>query len=179
MKQFMYILTGALLLSACSRSSFETESKATVDSLLLAYQALEVEIEEMPSEKVQAYFKEYKTFFAATQKEVANIKVDDLRDLSFMDSFKSVKKGFKKFPAKQKKYQKDLEGKVKELHHLLNDINNDVFDKKTLKKYLKEEREAFEKLQKKYEKSMQTVREQRIVLDSLKVTIPQKIELLR
>lgn len=179
MKGFIYIITGVLLLSACSRSSFETESKETIDSLLVAYETLQLEIENMPCKEVEHYFKEYKDLFATTQKEVSKIKAKDLRNLSFMDSFKGVKKGFKKFSSKQKKYQKDLNRKVNELNNLLKDLNNDIFDEKTLKKYLNQEKKALEKLQKEYEKSMHAVHKQKGILDTLKIIIPQKIKSLR
>lgn len=179
MKYLAYILTGAMLLTACSRSSFEVESKATIDSLLLAYDKLQVEVESMPSKEVKSYFKEYKAFFAQTQKDLSQIQVDDLRDLSFMDTFKGVKKGFKKFPSKQNKYQQDLERKVKELNSLLQDINNDIFDEQAIKQYLDEEQKALKTLQEQYNKTMTAAHKQRAVLDSLKVVIPQKIEALR
>ena len=74
MKQFIYILTGVLLLSACSRSSFEAE-KSTVDSLLLAYQKLEAKVESMPTDEAKEHLATYKTSIELIKKNINPIHI--------------------------------------------------------------------------------------------------------
>ena len=81
MKCLAYILTGAMLLSACSRSSFN-EELATIDSLITEYNQLKIVVDSMPMKNVKEYFIDYNDFFEETKKQIVKVETKDLKDCS-------------------------------------------------------------------------------------------------
>ena len=175
MKYLVYILSAVMLLSACSRSSFN-EELSTVDSLITEYNQLTILIDSMPIKKVKEYFIDYNNFFDDTKKQIVKIEKKDLEDLSFIDHFKGVKKGFKNFDKKQAKLQKKINRNITELNNLKTDLEHNIHTKQLIKSYIQEERKELLQLVTTHNKYLKVVKQQKAVLDSLKTIIPIKIE---
>ena len=164
-----------MLLSACSRSSFN-EELATVDSLITEYNQLKIVVDSMPIKNVKEYFIDYNDFFEETKKQIVKIETKDLKDLSFMDAFKGVKKGFKNFDKKQAKLQKQINRNITELNNLKTDLEHNIHTKQLTKSYIQEERKELLQLVTTHNKYLKVVKQQKAVLDSLKTIIPIKIK---
>ena len=64
-----------MLLSACSRSSFN-EELATVDSLITEYNQLKIVVDSMPIKNVKEYFIDYNDFFEEAKKQIVKIETN-------------------------------------------------------------------------------------------------------
>lgn len=167
-----------MLLSACSRSSFEGEL-STIDSLITEYHELQILADSMSVNDVSLKFKEYEHLFHQTKEELKNVKVNDLNDLSFMNDFKIVKRGLKGFEDKKKGLQKELSTNFKELNKLKNDISNKVYKSDQIKHFIQSEKSAFNKLKHKTFETNKKASKSTKLLDSLQSSIALKLEALK
>ena len=119
MTRIIYLLlTIALLSSSCSQSSFEQE-KVDIDSLVIAYQKLTLNIKEIAIEEAKDHLKTYKESIDLIKKKTNPKKMPNMESAKFIDAFRSIKKTFKKLPKKQKELQRKININTKQLENLI------------------------------------------------------------
>ena len=79
MKNLGYILTLAMLLSACSHSSFN-EELATVDSLINEYDQLKIVVDSMNFNEAKLQYNEYELLMRKSRAALDNLKPNDIKD---------------------------------------------------------------------------------------------------
>lgn len=178
MKQLIYILTGVLLLSACSRSSFEAE-KSTIDSLLLAYQKLEVQVENMPTKEAKEHLTTYNTSIERIKKNTNQNRIPSIESSKYINAFRSVKKTFKKLPKKQEALQQSIASNSAQLKNLQKDISNNLFSSDKLKDILSKENTLLTDVSNSYLHLITQTKEEKEKLDSLVQLLPTEIEKLK
>lgn len=178
MKQLLYILTGVLLLSACSRFSFQEESDE-VQQLIYSYDSLLAEVHKMPIDSINSFYKEYKKSFKALQEEIATLEIEDLNDLSFLSHYTGVKKGLRRMEKMRREWEDKILKNSRELKVLQKDIENRAVSKEQLKAYLKEEKRHFESLEKHFHSTIAKAYRQKEVLDSLNLEMPKHLNALK
>jgi hypothetical protein len=178
MKQFIYILTGVLLLSACSRSSLEAE-KSTIDSLLLAYQKLEAQVESMSTDEAKEHLATYKTSIELIKKNTNPNKMPSMESSRFIDAFRSVKKMFKKLPKKQSTLTQHIATNSEQLENLLEDIRNNLLSSNKLEEILTQEKILLNDVRSSYQLIVRGMEEEKEKLDSLVILLPTELEKLR
>ena len=83
---------------------------------------------------------------------------------------------FKNFDKKQAKLQKQINRNITELNNLKKDLEHNIHTKQLIKSYIQEERKELLQLVTTHNKYLKVVKQQKAVLDSLKIIIPIKTE---
>ena len=96
MKYIVYILTGATLLSACSRSSFNKEL-VTVDSLITEYNQLKIEVDSMNFDEAKLQYKKYELLMRKSRTALDNLNPNDIKDATFINKLKLLKRSLKPY----------------------------------------------------------------------------------
>ena len=139
MKYLVYILTGVILLSACSRSSFNKEL-ATVDSLITEYNQLKIEVDSMNFDEAKLQYNEYELLMRKSRKALDNINLNDIKDATFINKLKLLKRSLKPYIKTNQNLTKNIPRNIQELKHLKNDISNNVYDKSEVDNFIAKEK---------------------------------------
>ena len=139
MKNLGYILTGVMLLSACSRSSFNKEL-ATVDSLITEYNQLKIEVDSMNIDEAKLQYNQYELLVKKTRTALDNLNQNDIKDATFINKLKLLKRSLKPYIKTNQNLTKNIPRNIQELKHLKNDISNNVYDKSEVDNFLAKEK---------------------------------------
>ena len=139
MKYLVYILSGVILLSACSRSSFNKEL-ATVDSLIIGYNQLKIEVDSMNFDEAKLQYNEYELLMRKSRKALDNINLNDIKDATFINKLKLLKRSLKPYIKTNQNLTKNIPRNIQELKHLKNDISNNVYDKSEVDNFIAKEK---------------------------------------
>ena len=139
MKYIVYILTGATLLSACSRSSFNKEL-VTVDSLITEYNQLKIEVDSMKFEEAKLQYNEYELLMRKSRTALDNLNPNDIKDVTFINKLKLLKRSLKPYIKTNQNLTKKIPNNIQELKHLKNDISKNVYDKSEVNNFIAKEK---------------------------------------
>ena len=139
MKFLVYILTLVILLSACSRSSFNKEL-ATVDSLIIEYNQLKIEVDSMNFDKAKLQYNEYELLMRKSRTALDNLNLNDIKDAKFINKLKLLKRSLKPYIKTNQNLTKNIPRNIQELKHLKNDISNNVYDKSEVDNFIAKEK---------------------------------------
>ena len=139
MKYLVYILTGVILLSACSRSSFNKEL-ATVDSLIIEYNQLKIEVDSMNFDEAKLQYKKYELLMRKSRTALDNLNPNDIKDATFINKLKLLKRSLKPYRKTNQNLTKNIPRNIQELKNLKNDISNNVYDKSVVDNFIAKEK---------------------------------------
>ena len=128
-----------MLLSACSRSSFNKEL-ATVDSLINEYNQLKIEVDSMNFDEAKLKYNEYELLMRKTRTALDNLNPNDIKDVTFINKLKLLKRSLKPYIKTSQNLTKNIPRNIQELKHLKNDISNNVYDKPEVDNFIAKEK---------------------------------------
>ena len=128
-----------MLLSACSRSSFNEEI-ATVDSLITEYNQLKIEVDSMNFEEAKLQYNEYELLMRKSRTALDNLNPNDIKDVTFINKLKLLKRSLKPYIKTNQNLTKKIPRNIQELKHLKNDISNNVYDKSEVDNFIAKEK---------------------------------------
>ena len=128
-----------MLLSACSRSSFNKEL-ATVDSLITEYKQLKIEVDSMNFDEAKLQYNEYELLIRKSRTALDNLNPNDIKDATFINKLKLLKRSLKPYIKTNQNLTKNIPRNIQELKHLKNDISNNVYDKSEVDNFLAKEK---------------------------------------
>ena len=128
-----------MLLSACSRSSFNKEL-ATVDSLINEYNQLKIEVDSMNFDEAKLKYNEYELLMRKTRTALDNLNPNDIKDVTFINKLKLLKRSLKPYIKTSQNLTKNIPRNIQELKHLKNDISNNVYEKSELDHFIVKEK---------------------------------------
>ena len=128
-----------MLLSACSRSSFN-EELTTVDSLITEYNQLKIEVDSMNFDEAKLQYNQYEMLLRKSRKALDNLNPNDIKDATFINKLKLLKRSLKPYIKTNQNLTKKIPRNIRELKHLKNDISNNVYDKSELDNFISKEK---------------------------------------
>ena len=128
-----------MLLSACSRSSFNKEL-ATVDSLITEYKQLKIEVDSMNFDEAKLQYNEYELLMRKTRTALDKLNPNDIKDVKFINKLKLLKRSLKPYIKTNQNLNENIPRNIQELKHLKNDISNNVYDKSEVDNFLAKEK---------------------------------------
>ncbi len=118
----------AMLLLACSRSSFNEEI-STVDSLIIEYNQLKIVVDSMSFEEAKLQFNEYEMLMRKSRTALDNLNPNNIKDATFINKLKVLKRSLNPYIKTHRNLTKNIPRNIQELKNLKNDISNNVYDK--------------------------------------------------
>ncbi len=128
-----------MLLSACSRSSFNKEL-ATVDSLITEYNQLKIEVDSMNFNEAKLQYNEYELLIRKSRTALDNLNPNDIKDATFINKLKQLKRSLKPYIKTNQNLTKNIPRNIQELKHLKNDISNNAYDKSEVNNFIAKEK---------------------------------------
>ena len=128
-----------MLLSACSRSSFN-EELATVDSLITEYNQLKIVVDSMNFDEAKLQYNEYELLMRKSRTALDNLNPNDIKDATFINKLKLLKRSLKPYIKTNQNLTKNIPRNIQELNHLKNDISNNVYDKSEVDNFIAKEK---------------------------------------
>ena len=128
-----------MLLSACSRSSFN-EELATVDSLITEYNQLKIVVDSMSFDEAKLQYNEYELLMRKSRTALDNLNPNDIKDAAFINKLKLLKRSLKPYIKTHQNLTKNIPRNIQELKHLKNDISNNVYDKSEAYNFIAKEK---------------------------------------
>ena len=128
-----------MLLSACSRSYFNEEI-ATVDSLIIEYNQLKIEVDSMNFEEAKLQYNEYELLMRKSRSALNNLNPNDIKNVTFINKLKLLKRSLKPYIKTNQNLTKNIPKNIQELRHLKNDISNNMYDKSEVDNFIAKEK---------------------------------------
>lgn len=128
-----------MLLSACSRSSFN-EELATVDSLITEYNQLKIVVDSMNFDEAKLQYNEYELLMRKSRMALDNLNPNDIKDATFINKLKLLKRSLKPYIKTNQNLTKNIPRNIQELKHLKNDISNNVYEKSEVDHFIVKEK---------------------------------------
>ena len=128
-----------MLLSACSRSSFN-EELATVDSLITEYNQLKIVVDSMNFDEAKLQYNEYELLMRKSRTALDNLNPNDIKDATFINKLKLLKRSLKPYIKTNQNLTKNIPRNIQELKHLKNDISNNVYEKSEVDHFIVKEK---------------------------------------
>ena len=128
-----------MLLSACSRSSFN-EELATVDSLITEYNQLKIVVDSMNFDEAKLQYNEYELLMRKSRMALDNLNPNDIKDATFINKLKLLKRSLKPYIKTYQNLSKNIPKNIQELKHLKNDISNNVYEKSEVDHFIVKEK---------------------------------------
>ena len=128
-----------MLLSACSRFYFNEEI-ATVDSLIIEYNQLKIEVDSMNFEEAKLQYNEYELLMRKSRAALNKLNPNDIKDITFINKLKLLKRSLKPYIKTNQNLTKNIPKNIQELRRLKNDISNNVYDKSEVDNFIAKEK---------------------------------------
>lgn len=171
MKHLAYILTGVMLLSACSHSSFN-EKINTIDSLITEYNELQILVDSMRIDDAKLLYNEYELLMRKSRATLDNLNPIDIKDAAFINKLKLLKRSLNPYIKTHQNLTKNIQENTQELKHLQSDISNNIYNKSEADNFITKEKSLLNKNKEAYKIAINGFSRS----DTLLQTINQELE---
>ena len=143
MRNLYFLLFGILF--ACSNNSFQQEQN-DINHLISQYDSLLNSINNTDIQSSGSNLRKYNASLEYSKSKLSTKQIPSLETMKYLNDMKLLKRQFKNAPGTKDKLIKEVVRNQEQLHNLLRDIDNNVFEADKLNSIIISEKQAIKSL---------------------------------